>query len=216
MAPERLCGPGALDDLLAAAVLGHASKATAGLKFGLLQPLAPYPPKRLPRKYPLLGVDAAAFLRIAAAGAASDAAARAEAAVQAGVRVEAARAMAPKALIARLGRVKLEAVVHPRALETLGFGAPPEPEDEEPWWFQATEEPDEGSDEDDDAAVSDGIEEMSEADETDSESDEYVSLEDSEDIFLRSSSASARAVFDRRSGGRALWLRPGQKPNSQF
>ena len=37
---------------------------------------------------------------------------------------------------------------------------------------------------DDDAAVSDGIEEMSEADETDSESDEYVpSLEESEDIF---------------------------------
>ena len=38
--------------------------------------------------------------------------------------------------------------------------------------------------EDDDAAVSDGIEEMSEADETDSDSDEYVpSLEESEDIF---------------------------------
>ena len=37
---------------------------------------------------------------------------------------------------------------------------------------------------DDDAAVSDGIEEMSEADETDSDSDEYVpSLEESEDIF---------------------------------
>ena len=37
---------------------------------------------------------------------------------------------------------------------------------------------------DDDAAVSDGIEEMSEADETDSDSDEYVpSLDDSEDIF---------------------------------
>ena len=34
---------------------------------------------------------------------------------------------------------------------------------------------------DDDAAVSDGIEEMSEADETDSDSDEYVpSLEDSD------------------------------------
>ena len=41
-----------------------------------------------------------------------------------------------------------------------------------------------GGAEDDDAAVSDGIEEMSEADETDSESDEYVpSLDDSEDIF---------------------------------
>ena len=41
-----------------------------------------------------------------------------------------------------------------------------------------------GGAEDDDAAVSDGIEEMSEADETDSESDEYVpSLEESEDIF---------------------------------
>ena len=73
-----------------------------------------------------------------------------------------------------------------------------------------------GGAEDDDAAVSDGIEEMSEADETDSDSDEYVpSVEDSEDI-MRSKSASARAVFDRRSGGRALWLRPGQKPNSQF
>ena len=41
--------------------------------------------------------------------------------------------------------------------------------------------------------ISDGIEEMSEADETDSESDEYVpSLEDSEDIFAP---RALRAVY---------------------
>ena len=50
---------------------------------------------------------------------------------------------------------------------------------------------------DDDAAVSDGIEEMSEADETDSDSDEYVpSLEDSEDIFAPR--APARGLRDQQ------------------
>ena len=53
---------------------------------------------------------------------------------------------------------------------------------------------------DDDAAVSDGIEEMSEADETDSESDEYVpSLEESEDIF------APRARSTRPAGQKAKY-----------
>ena len=51
---------------------------------------------------------------------------------------------------------------------------------------------------DDDAAVSDGIEEMSEADETDSESDEYVpSLEESEDVFCAKSAPRAERVLKR-------------------
>ena len=53
------------------------------------------------------------------------------------------------------------------------------------------------AEDDDDAAVSDGIEEMSEADETDSDSDEYVpSLEDSEDIFAPR--APARGLRDQQ------------------
>ena len=48
--------------------------------------------------------------------------------------------------------------------------------------------------------VSDGIEEMSEADETDSESDEYVpSLEESEDIF------APRARSTRPAGQKAKY-----------
>ena len=73
-----------------------------------------------------------------------------------------------------------------------------------------------GAEDDDAAAVSDGIEEMSEADETDSDSDEYVpSLEDSEDIFC-AAGAPLRARYLTAGQADALWLRPGQKPNSQF
>ena len=112
MAPARLCGPA--DRLVAAAFLGHASKATGGLRYGLLQPIAPYPPKK------------GLFKRLAPAlrpGVVGDQS------LAKGLTVREARKLSPAALLARAGAGAVAAVLPDRVLAVLGVARPPPRDD---------------------------------------------------------------------------------------
>ena len=105
MAPSSAVPEEARALLLAACVRGDAARATAGLKFGICQPIAPYPPKKgLKRLKPILSVDEDAQIETASGRP---------------LTVEKARTLAPDKLALRCNIEALRRVVHTRALSLI-------------------------------------------------------------------------------------------------